>query len=134
VQSIVKCSNFHKHSLYVGIWNSNSSVRMQIFIVTGKYTLVLSLPLSLVQLKGKGYCTMCHGGTEWEGGRAETSLYPYTSLAQKGVCGQPHALIALPLGGIQYKLYKKLGGPQSCSGEHGISCLHQGSHDPTHSK
>lgn len=84
MQSIVKCSNFHKHSFYVGIWNSNSSVHTCIFIVTGNYTVVLSLPLSLVQLKGKGHCTTCHDGTEWEGGRAETSLYPYTSLAQKG--------------------------------------------------
>jgi hypothetical protein len=53
---------------------------------------------------------------------------------KKEVCGQPHAPVALLLGGIQYSLYKKLGGPQSCSGEHGKSCLHQGSHYPTCSK
>jgi hypothetical protein len=67
VQSIVDCSNFHKHSLYVGIWNSNSSVHMCIFIVTGYCTVVLSLPLSLAHLKHKGHLTTCHDGTEWEG-------------------------------------------------------------------
>jgi hypothetical protein len=80
----VECSDFHKHSFYVGIWNSNSSVHMCIFMITGYFTVVLSLPISLVQLKGEGHLTTCHDGTEWEGGRAETSVYPYTSLAQKG--------------------------------------------------
>jgi len=82
VQSFVECSNFHKHSLYVGIWNSNSSVHMCICTVTGYFTVVLSLPLSLVQLKGKGDLTTCYDGTEWrEGGQRHH--YPYTSLAQK---------------------------------------------------
>jgi hypothetical protein len=57
---------------------------MCIFIVTGYFTVVLSLLLSLVQLKGKGHVTTCHDCTEWEGGRGDTSLYLYTSLAQKG--------------------------------------------------
>lgn len=65
MQSIIECSDFHKHSLYIGIWNSNSSVHMCIFIVTGYFTLVLSLPLSLVQSKCKGHLTTCHDGTEW---------------------------------------------------------------------
>lgn len=67
MQSIVECSDFHKHSLYIGIWNSNSSVHMCIFIVTGYFTVVLSSPLSLVQLKGKSHLTTCHDGTEREG-------------------------------------------------------------------
>lgn len=70
MQSFVECSNFHKHSLYIGIWNSNSSVHMCICTVTGYFTVVLSLPLSLVQLKVKGDLTTCYDGTEWrEGGR-----------------------------------------------------------------
>lgn len=86
MQSIIECSNFQKHSLYTGILNSNSSVHMCIFVVTVYFTVVLSLPLSLVQLKGKGDLTTCHDGTELDGrgGRADTSFCPYTSLAQKG--------------------------------------------------
>jgi hypothetical protein len=36
-----------------------------------------------------------------------------------GVGGQHHALAALPLGRIQYPLYRRLGGPQSWSGWYG---------------
>ena len=90
MQSIVECSDFHEHSLYIGIWNSNWHLELKFkcpyvhFYSYRIFTVVLSLPLSLVQLKGKGHLATCHNGTEWEVGRAQTSLYPYPSLAQKG--------------------------------------------------
>ena len=50
------------------------------------------------------------------GRRGYSSTLPL-ALALDGVYGQCHALSALPLGKTRYPLYRRLGGPQSQSGQ-----------------
>jgi hypothetical protein len=74
------------------------------------------LTFSTLNSKGKG---KVHPRTGHEGAEGEERYSYNLSLitALDGVGGQYHVPAALPPGKTQYKLYRRLGGPQSRSGQ-----------------